>query len=540
MILGLGGLDHNGAACLVEDGQVVAMLELERVTRRKNQGLDSPEALAALLERLGAADVSRVAHVAIADRTWFAAAAAWLTPPFADRPRSVHAHHACHLAAAFSASPLERATVVAIDGKGDGLSTSAGYATRSTPPSIDLAVPSAHSLGRLWWAASEYAGLPGHHAAGKTMALAAYGEAAYLAPLLRHLRVHPDGGFQMDPGAEHPDLFRQVPRLIEWMAKVTGEPQAAPRRPGRAHKDMAASVQQLTERVVGDFVGAAVARTGCRDVCLAGGVALNGLVNQRLRERGVVDALFVPPFTDDRGLALGAAALAAYERSTPVRPIPGGISPFLGPEPAPTAAADPTFAWRGDGEAALAACADELVRGAVVGWFEGRDEAGPRALGHRSILASPTPAGMRDRLNLEIKRREPFRPFGCSILREHASAWFECSSAHDADSPYMLRIVRARPDRRSAIASALHVDGTSRLHTVDRDRTPRLARLLELLLERGHPPLLINTSLNGPGEPIVHTAAQSFATARALGLDHLVVDGALYTPEAPDLPPGAA
>ena len=533
MILGLGGLDHNGAACLVEDGRVVVMLELERVTRRKNQGLDSPEALTALLDRLGAA---RPAHVAIADRTWFATAASWLAPRFADWPPSVHAHHACHLAAAFVASPLERATVVAVDGKGDGLSASAGHATRSDPPSIDLAVPSAHSLGRLWWAASEYAGLPGHHAAGKTMALAAYGEAAYLDRLLRHRRIHPDGGFRMESGDEHPDLFRQVPRLIEWMTKVTGEPQAAPRRPGRAHMDMAASVQQLTERVVEDLVGAAVARTRCRDVCLAGGVALNGLVNQRLRERGVVDALFVPPFTDDRGLALGAAALAAYERGAPVRPIPGGISPFLGPEPASTVAADPAFARRGDGEAALAACADELVRGAVVGWFEGRDEAGPRALGHRSILASPTIAGMRDRLNLEIKRREPFRPFGCSILREHVGAWFEGFGGDNEGSPYMLRIVRARPDRRSAIAAALHVDGTSRLHTVDRAGTPRLARLLELMIERGHPPLLINTSLNGPGEPIVHTATQAFATARDLGLDHLVVEGALYSPDlSPDL-----
>jgi len=175
--------------------------------------------------------------------------------------------------------------------------------------------------------------------------------------------------------------------------------------------------------------------------------------------------------------------------------------------------------------AALAACAAELARGAIVGWFEGRDEAGPRALGHRSILASPVRAGMRDRLNLEIKRREPFRPFGCSILRDHVHAWFEC----DGDSHYMLRIVRARSERRAAISAALHVDGTSRLHTVTPDRLPRLARLLELLVDRGHPPLLINTSLNGPGEPIVHTVAQAFAAARALGLDALVVEGVLHT-----------
>ncbi|HWO26824.1 MAG TPA: carbamoyltransferase C-terminal domain-containing protein [Kofleriaceae bacterium] len=520
MILGLGGLDHNGAACLVEDGRVVAMLELERVTRRKNQGIDTPEALNTLLDRL---DAIRATHVAVADRTWFAAAS-WLPLRFADRQLSVYSHHACHLAAAFVTSPLERSTVVAVDGKGDGLSASAGYATRAVAPDIAIAVPSAHSLGRLWWAASEYAGLPGHHSAGKTMALAAYGEAVYLDHLLRHRRIHGDGGFRLEPGDEHPDLFRQVPRLVEWMAKVTDEPQAAPRCPGQAHKDMAASVQRFTELVVEDFVGAAVAGTGCRDVCLAGGVALNGLVNQHLLERVVVDTLFVPPFTDDRGLAIGAAALAAYEQGEPVRPIQGGISPFLGPEPASTLARHSAFTWRGDGDGALDTCAEELNRGAVIGWFEGRDEAGPRALGHRSILASPTTTGMRDRLNLEIKRREPFRPFGCSILREHVSAWFEC----DDDSPYMLRIVRARPERRCMIESALHVDGTSRLHTVDRSHAPRLARLLDRMIERGHPPLLINTSLNGPGEPIVHTAEQAFAVARVLGLDALVVDGVLH------------
>src|SRR5579872_661396 len=247
MILGLGGLDHNGAACLVSDRHVVAMLELERVTREKNHGIDSREALATLLDRLGA---TRVDHVAVADRTWFAAAAPWLTSYFANQSLSVHAHHACHVAAAFVASPLERSTVVSLDGKGDGLSATAGHATRAAPPSIDVAVASAHSLGRLWWAASEYAGLPGHHAAGKTMALAAYGEPAYLEHFLHHWRVSDDSGFRMEPCNEHPDLFRQIPRLVDWMARIAGEPRAAPRCPGQVHKDMAATVQQFTELAV--------------------------------------------------------------------------------------------------------------------------------------------------------------------------------------------------------------------------------------------------------------------------------------------------
>ncbi len=518
MILGLGGLDHNGAACIVEDGCVVLMLEAERVTRIKNQGIVSPDVLTALLERLA---IAKPRHIAVADRTAYAAAP-WLSRRLQDVPHSVHGHHACHLAAAFAASPLERATVISIDGKGDGLSASVGRATRTSPPTIELAVPSAHSLGRLWWAASEFAGLPGHHAAGKTMALAAYGEPRYLRKLRRHVRSG-EQGFRMDPGDEHADLFRRVPSLVAWMSRMTGASAAGECSPKQAHRDMAASVQQLTEEVVEDVVRFAVARTGLRDVCLAGGVALNGLMNQRLLDRGIVDTLFVPPFTDDRGLAVGAAALAAYACGVPVQAVPDGVSPYLGPAPA-GAVVVPSAFMRGLDDPELAACAASLLAGAVVGWFEGPDEAGPRALGHRSILASPVIAGMRDRLNLEIKRREGFRPFGCSVLRSHVAEWFEL----DDDSPYMLRIVRARAARRDQISSALHVDGTSRLHTVTSTQTPRLARLLEALVAQGHPPLLINTSLNRPGEPIVHTVEQAFATAAALGLDALVVEGVRY------------
>lgn len=512
-ILGLGGLDHNASAAVLDDSEVTLFLELERVTRQKNQGFDDARALGALLDRLAVNDVD---HVAIADLCAHQERAGWLTPylsqRFGDVSWSVHGHHDSHLACAFVASPFERATVLSLDGKGDGWSAAAGIASRDAGLTVEAFVPSAHSLGRLWWAASEYAGLPGHHSAGKAMALAAYGEPRFVEALVRHATHAPDGGFRFTPGEEHPDTFRHVPRIVAWMAKVTGTPPAAARAHDRAHCDMAASVQHLTESLVEHFVAAAVQRTGVRDVCLAGGVALNGLVNQRLVARRVVDTLYVPPCTDDRGLSLGAAALAAWQRREQVRAAHTALSPYLGP---------PLLAFASNPRDELDEIAGRLLRGEVLGWFEGRDEVGPRALGHRSILASPRFSWMRDHMNERVKRREPFRPFGCSVLREDVSAWFDC----DEDSPYMLRIIAARAERRHEIPAVLHVDGTSRLHTVTPNLAPKLAALLSRLRELGHPPMLLNTSLNGRGQPIAHTIEDAVAIAKELALDGLVIEG---------------
>lgn len=521
-ILGLGGLDHDGSACLAEDGRITSALEVERATGDKHRGIDTADVLAAVLDRLG---IDTVDRVAIADRTWFRVRAPWLLPFLSARfpaaPVAAYDHHDCHLACAFACSSYQQATLVSIDGKGDGRSVTAGMATRDRGLTVLLAVDSAHSLGRLWWAASEYAGLPGHHAAGKTMALAAYGEPRFLEPMLGHWVGCEDGSFRFEPPSDNPALFRQVPRLVAWMSSLAGAP-AQHGQPEQAHRDLAASVQKLTEIVIEHVVSAAIARTGIRSVCLAGGVALNGLANHRLLANGIVDSLFVPPCTDDRGLALGAAALAAQVAGEPILPSLR-FSPFLGPLP------DTRLLPAGERPDDLfGEVARRLQSGQVIGWFEGRDELGPRALGHRSILASPVPANMRDRINAEIKRRESFRPFGCSILRETVSSWFSC----DEDSPYMLRIVPVRPDRRALIPAVLHHDGTSRLHTVCSDSEPRLAALLNCLAKLGHPPILLNTSFNGPGQPIVHTVEQALATARALGLDALVIEDRLIGMES--------
>lgn len=512
-VLGLGGLDHNGAAAVLDRGTIQVNLEAERVTREKNVGLIDERTIIALLDAL---DVRRVDVIAVADRSFWAERRGWLEPLLRRRfgataPILTVLHHDCHLMAAMVASPWEEALCVSIDGKGDGTSTMAAVARREGLSSSLVRVPSAHSLGRLWWGVGEYCGLSGHHSAGKVMALAAYGEP--LGLFEPHVKLLPGGAFELCPRQLHPDTFRQVPRIVAWLEEQLGT------SAGTLHPGAASSIQRLTEVIVQHVVGAGVRASALRRVCLSGGVALNGLANQALIERGVVDELSVPPFTDDRGLAIGAAAVVSAQIGFPVLASAGSFNPYLGLPAAPVLPAD-GWAVRPLG---LRRLVDRLLASEVVAVYRGCDEAGPRALGHRSILASPTPPGMRDHLNVSIKHREPFRPFGCAVKAEVASAWFDL----DGPSPYMLRIAQVRQAKAALIPSALHVDGTTRIQTVTEQDGSGLWQILDLLEARGHPPVVINTSLNGSGEPIAHRPEEALAVADRLGIKAIYIEESL-------------
>lgn len=519
-ILGIGGLDHNASITCIESGHLVAFLELERPLRRKNAGLEEPEALELLCDRL---DVRHVDHIALTDHT-FVPQRPWLLPwlhrRFPGASHSLHEHHACHLAAAFYTSGWPAAAVLSLDGKGDGLSAAAGSGDCERGLDIVLRVPSAHSVGRLWWAASVCCGLGDHHAAGKTMAWAALGRPALLPALRAWLKLTDDGGFRLHHPDE-PDRFRRVPDLAAWFAELDPGPWPDT---GPRHPDVAASIQALTEEVVLHVARCLSSRTGLRRLALSGGVALNGLTNQRLLAEGVVDELHVPPLPDDRGLSLGAAALAAAARGTPIRIGPSGFSPYLGPHPIELAPDPPPGFIVLPTNDLLGEVAARLARGHLVAWFEGRDEAGPRALGNRSILASPTHAAVREHLNATVKQREPFRPFGCSLPLAAAPEWLDMQGP----SPYMLRIVPVLPHRRTAIPAVVHTDGTTRPHTVTEGSHPRLHALLQRMAELGHPPVLLNTSLNRRGEPIAHTATDALAIVAGSGLDALVLGDHLF------------
>jgi carbamoyltransferase len=528
-ILGIGGLDHNGSVTLLEQGQAVAIVETERLVRQKNVGLDNPQLLDATLDALGTLAVD---HVALADVT-FVQQRPWLRgylrARFPTATQSVHQHHSCHMAAAFFGSGFEEATVVSVDGKGDGLSAAAGFASRHCGLRVEVRVPSAHSLGRLWWAASLCCRLGDHFAAGKTMAWAAYGEPSLLPSLQRHLVLMEEGGFRLEPGQEPERLFRQVDLLAQWLQAQTLEPSP---KAGAAHAEVAASVQALTEVVIKHLVTRVVARTGCRRLCLAGGVALNGLVNQRLLREGVVDELYVPPVPDDRGLSLGAAALAAIA-SGQLKHCPSGVlSAYVGPALSAEALALPSGFSEVLCTDLIDTVAAMLAAGKLIAWCSGRAEIGPRALGNRSIFALPVRGEVRDQLNQRVKQREPFRPFGCSLPLEHAAEWLEMVG----DSPYMLRIVPVRADRRAAIPAVVHHDGTTRPHTVTAAQHPELHRLLHRLAMLGHPPVLLNTSLNRRGEPIANCGADALAIVKATGLDAAVIGPRLFVRQTEILP----
>ncbi|MCB9706153.1 MAG: hypothetical protein H6711_30155 [Myxococcales bacterium] len=514
-VLGIGGLDHNASIALVEGRRLVGVLEVERPTRRKNTGLVSSEDLELTLARLG---VSQVEHLALTDHTFLPQRpwlGPWLDRRFPGASRSLHEHHACRLAAAYYTSGWSRSAVLSLDGKGDGLSAAAAIGDREEGMEILLRVPSAHSVGRLWWAASVCCRLGDHHAAGKTMAWAAHGTPSLLPALRASLKLQDNGGFQLrDQG--HPERFRNVAALAAWLAHLDDTPQ--PER-GPRHRDVAASVQALTEEIVVHMARRLVQRTGARALAYAGGVALNGLANHRLLAEGIIDDLHVPPLPDDRGLALGAVALATAARGGALHLDPGGLSPFLGPEPSRHLPALPAGYVTARSEELLEDVAACLARGELVAWFEGRDEAGPRALGHRSILASPVHVSTREHLNAVVKEREPFRPFGCSLPLDATSEWLDMRGP----SPFMLRIVSVLPHRRAEIPAVVHTDGTTRPHTVTDESHPRLHALLGHLARRGHPPVLLNTSLNRRGEPIAHTAADAVAIAVERGLDAVVI-----------------
>lgn len=513
-ILGLGGLDHNGSATLSVEGQIQSFLELERPSRRKNVGLEDEELLGLVLSRL---NVTAVEAVAVADETFWHRRKSWLEPAlrrYCRRPADVWPHHDCHLASALVFSPWDRTLCVSIDGKGDDLSAKAAIVSRGQGiEDTLLEVSSAHSLGRLWWAVSEFCGFPGHHSAGKTMALAAFGEPFDLFGDVLHLQD--DGSFGFVPRKTHPDTFRQVPRICQW---ITDQVQQRGLSATNSRADVAASLQDLTCRVASHLVGSMVERCGIRQVCLAGGVALNCVMNQALTEDRIVDELFVVPCCDDRGLSLGAAALTSAEHAKPISIAPN--SPFLGPAPSDTA----PNGWEKTDET-LESLASDLAAGAIVAWFTGADEAGPRALGHRSLLATPTDPEMRDRLNA-MKGREDFRPFGCAVDSETTEHWFPS----EGESPFMLRVIPGSDAARSALPSALHEDGTSRIQTVRPGDGSSFGPLLTALAAIGHPKVVLNTSLNGPGEPLAHTVRDAAEIATRLGVDRLMIDDSIYKP----------
>jgi carbamoyltransferase len=460
-------------------------------------------------------------------------------------------HHQSHAASAFYPSPFTDAVVLTIDGVGEWATTSVALG-RGTDLQLIKAIHFPHSLGLLYSSFTAYAGFLVNSGEYKLMGLAPYGEPKYTALILDNLMdIKADGSFRLN--LEYFDYCTGATMTNERFGKLFGGPQRRPDEPiAQRHMDLAASIQRVTEEVVLRLTGALAAETGDRNLCLAGGVALNCVANSKIARNGRFENLWIQPAAGDAGGALGAA-FCAYHLFAGRARFAGSDSDlmrgaYLGPSFS-TAEIAQRLDAAGARHATLAGddivdrTAAALESGKAVGWFQGRMEFGPRALGNRSILGDARSPTMQNILNRKIKYRESFRPFAPAVLREDVADWFE----FDGDSPYMLLVAdvaerHRRPLtpeeqrlmgfdkltlRRSDIPAVTHVDFSARLQTVHRATNPRFHALLSRFKARTGCPVIVNTSFNVRGEPIVCTPEDAFRCFMGTEMDTLVVGDCL-------------
>ncbi len=562
-VLGISAHYHDAAAALVVDGRVVAAMQEERFSRLKNDPSLPRRAAAACLAEGGivAGDLAAVVFY----ENPYAKLERVLTSLARDVPRSLAQfapalggqlssklwvldqladalgverrivrfveHHQSHAASAFLVSPYDEAAVLTVDGVGEAATTALWHG-RGTELRLLGAIDFPHSLGLLYAAFTAYLGFEVNEGEYKVMGLAAYGQPRFRDELGRVLRLAPDGSFTLEPRffAHTTDRDVGFSRALE---QLLG-PRRPPGRPfdlaanadDRRAADVAASLQLATEEALLGLARAARARTGASALCLAGGVALNAVANARIAREAGFARVFVQPAAGDAGGALGAALLAARDEGDG-RPPPLATA-ALGQRFDAGAAVDLARALGLEPRAVPdvdAAVAARIAAGKVVALCRGRFEWGPRALGQRSLLADATSPASRERLNRVIKQREPFRPFAPSVSAAAAATLFE--DAPSDMTPFMTTVCRARPDRAAALPAVVHVDGTARAQTVTVEAAPDLASILAAVERECGVPAVLNTSLNGAGEPIVAGPVEALAFFLQHPVDALVVGDAL-------------
>ncbi len=582
-VLGLSCYFHDAAAALVVDGGLVAAAEEERFTRKKH---DYGFPLNAIRFCLGQGKLTgrdldyvvffekpfvkfeRIVTTCLqmfprSRRVFRDAMTSWLLDKLwikstIQRALGVEAgkilfseHHLSHAASSFFCSPFEEAAILTVDGVGEWTTASFGIGNGNSIRLLkEIRFP--HSLGLLYSAFTAFLGFEVNEGEYKVMGMAPYGRPRYVDDVRKMIRIFDDGSFWLDldyfsfhyssdrtysskfealfgrprdPGV--PFFTRQSGYPVYY-----GDPPAnfdALARENERYADIAASIQVVTEEVLLKMARALHRETGLRRLCMAGGVALNSVANGRILRETEFEEVFVQPSAGDGGGALGAA-LYGYHG---ILGKPRGFvmdHAYWGEEHSDGAIRD--FLTRKgirhesveDDEKCLARVIDALQAGKVVGWFQGRFEWGPRALGNRSILADPRRADMKDIVNAKIKFREPYRPFAPSVLAERSEEFFELKdAARHYPARFMLLVVDVKEDKRGIVPATTHVDGTARLQVVPRAANPRYYRLIERFGQATGVPVVLNTSFNLKGEPIVNTAAEAFSTFSRSGMDLLVL-----------------
>lgn len=569
-ILGINAVFHDSSAAILADGRLAVLAEEERGSRvrhAKRASVDNTPILPylAIDEALRSAglDFSRVDLVAYSFDPEARLAALGRVPaepgipegdygtPEGERrfhdfilltgrllaarygrevPVRFIPHHDCHMAAAYHSCPWDEAALLTVDGIGEHDTCTWARCRGGKLDTLGrLEYP--HSLGFLWERITQWAGLTPNLEEGTTMALAAYGEPGrFRAALRRVLEPLPDGTFRVDPALARfrtPDV-----RGFEGLLGPRRRPQEPLlwQGPDRRHADAAASLQELTEEVLCGLARRVRREAGIPRLALAGGVTLNCLANSAVARSGAFDEVWAFPAAKDCGTAFGAACLAARSAGVEVR-REEWLHAFFGPAPEPgsvaRALADARLeaAPQPDGRL-IARAAGLLAQGQVVAWFEGAPETGPRALCHRSLLADPRESAMRDRLNLRVKHRQPFRPYGPVARAEDADEFFEIPAGLRRACRFMLAAVPVKARMKERLAAVVHGDGTTRPQLVTRESHPRLHALLGEFGKRTGVPVLVNTSFNDR-EPIVDTPAHALATFERTEIDALVLEDRL-------------
>ncbi|HXK43597.1 MAG TPA: carbamoyltransferase C-terminal domain-containing protein [Anaerolineae bacterium] len=555
-ILGINWGAHDSAAALVQDDRVIAAAEEERFNRIKHAPYAYPLRAAHYCLReaglrvedldeiafsfrptlqLGASIAHTVrffprgAFTTLAElvrRIWYAGSASYseyflhLTH---QTQRFWIPHHTAHAASAYFAAPFDQAAILVIDGMGEWPVTTA---FRARGPRLERLrqVSYPHSIGFLYSAFTEYLGFEPFDAEYKVMGLAAYGDPSRYRQQLREIvQLQADGRYRLDLSYFNfqYDYGRSTWYNPRRMTETFGPPWPREELPDQRCADIAAALQERTEEMIFHLADWLHAATGMDDLCLAGGVALNSVANGKLLRRGPFRRIYIQGAANDAGCALGTALYRAH--AVHGRPWEELRHLFYGPgytaAEVETALKATHMPYRRIEDPAETA-ARLLVENKIVGWYQGRMEFGPRALGNRSILGDPRREDMKDRINAAIKFREPFRPFAPSVLAEHAAEFF----TDIAESPFMILVTDVRPEKRAVVPAITHVDGSGRLHTVERAVNPCYWQLIARFGELTGVPLVLNTSFNVRGQPIVNTPTEALATFYTSGLDALVID----------------
>jgi carbamoyltransferase len=579
-ILGISAHYHDSAAALVIDGLPFCAVQEERMSRHKNDPVFPMSAIEWCLEHAGL-DPDALDAVVFYERPMLkfdriltcalrAFPQSWRAFPQAmknslgekvwmrgiissqlgvsGRKVLFTEHHQSHAAAVFLTAPTRRAAILTTDGVGEWATLTVGHGKRSlngaTAITLDREIRFPHSLGMLYSTFTAYLGFAVNEDEYKVMGLAGYGRPTMADKVRQLIHRTPDGAFtlNLDYFEFHTTAERSYSsKFIELFGppRNSYEPIDVGTPEGQHFADIAASVQQVLADILVDIARALHKETGLADLCLAGGVALNGIANARILAESGFERIFVPPAPGDAGCALGAALYAdRIHFGNPDRDVPD--HPFWGPsvdgnELARMAGEDKQHVEDLDDAVLIDRIADDLSAGRVVGWMDGALELGPRALGHRSILAAPHSVQMRDRLNRDIKFREEFRPFAPVVPIELADRYFELPPGGTRLARFMSGVFPVRPEWRERLAAITHVDGTARLQALERGMAPRLYSLLEAYGRRSGVPVLLNTSFNLAGEPIVSRAVEGYATFLRCGIDVLVAGQTRVTKRASPL-----